>query len=186
VNLLGLFGGRGFPRPDGPDGFVGNDDAGNVGGRQPFEAFRHVAFHHREGFAGFALGQGFPHAENRGEGLLQRQTDFLVDERVRLAEKLASFRVAQDDVGRPGVFDHAGGHFAGEGALEVVIHVLAANLHARALRGLGGGGEGGEGRADQNFAVGRRAGQGSQFFHKVNGLGDGFVHFPIAGHKRFA
>ena len=79
-----------FSRCRWPDGFVGDDDAGDVGGGSP-SGPRHTAFHHGEGFAPSRSIRRFP---RRGIGVQAPLKAVLVfvDQGVGLAVKLAAFR----------------------------------------------------------------------------------------------
>jgi hypothetical protein len=83
----------------------------------------------------------------------------------------------------PRVFNHAGGDFAGESALKVVVHVLRTNGNGRSFGGLGHGGQGGKGRANQDVAVFDGLNLRRQLFDEVHTLGNGFEHFPVSGHQ---
>jgi len=126
VSVLCVVGCGGFAGADGPDGFVGDDDSGGVGGGDAVEGGAELSFVDGVGFAGFALFDGFADAEDWAEAGVECGAEFVVEELVLFADDVASFGVSDEDGGAVEVSEHVGGDFACEGAVGLVVDVLCA------------------------------------------------------------
>ena len=106
-------GGGGDAGADGPDGFVGDDDAAGVFdvGQAGFKLASDYGF----GCALSTLAEGFADAEDGYEAGVDGGFHFLSDYVVALAHEVATLGVADDDVLAESL-EHGGGDFAGEGA----------------------------------------------------------------------
>src|ERR1051325_11080345 len=98
VHFLRLLRRRGASSAYGPDRFVSNDDTVEIRGCQPAQTTRKLLFHHVQGLPGVALVQSFAYACDDYQASRRSCLDFLADDLIRLEIKLASFRVAYDDV----------------------------------------------------------------------------------------
>ena len=84
------------------------------------------------------------------------------------------------------ITQHAGIDFAGERAVIVLAHVLAAHFDEAVLKLGGYGVQRGVRRAHDYVHIGLRAEVTIEGFHQVRGFSHGFVHLPVAGDDQFA
>ena len=108
ADLLGLVGGRGFAGADGPDGLIGDDDAGELGARSPPQRRPWSAWRQTSSVIPCSrCSSSFAHAEDDGAGPASSAARTrLIDGLVGLAEVLAALAVADDDV----LHTHLGEH----------------------------------------------------------------------------
>ena len=100
VDLLGLGGGGGPPRPDGPDGLIGEDDPSGLAAADLPEPLVELGADPVHGPPGLPLLEGFADAEDGGQAVAESRPDLPVDGRVGLAEELPPLGMADDDASR--------------------------------------------------------------------------------------
>ena len=184
MDLVGLFRGGHLAGANGPDGLVGDDQLGDLLLGKALQGATHLGLDHGHGFLGLALGEGFPHADDGPQVIADGGHRLGGHGGIGFVEKLATLRVAEDDVADPELAEHRAGDLAGEGALLGLMHVLGAHgENAVAAEGFGGGGQRGEGRADDHVDVGDFLDALNDVLDEVFGVGGGAVHLPVAGNE---
>src|SRR5713226_3696545 len=149
----GNFRGRGAARADGPNGFVSNQNTGELLRCQRAGATVELAAEHLFGEAGVAIFLCFTYANNRSEAAGQGHQGFLGDIVIGLAKKLAALGVADDNVAAARFGKHGGGNFAGEGAFLAPGDVLAGDGDVRTFCGVDGSSYGRERGGDYYVAM---------------------------------
>ena len=172
---------------DRPDGLVGDNDLFDVSRREAGQRAANLRGDDGVGAATLALLERFADADDRRETGDQRRLRLGVDDRVGLAEERAAFGVAEDHILAAQINEHRRGHFAGEGAARLVVHVLAAEGDARGAFAAGemerrrhrfhveGGG------AEHEFDTACLAHAGRHRRGEFPGLRAIEVHLPVAG-----
>ena len=103
-------------------------------GGQSAQSIANLPAHHFQRLARIALGQRFPHANNRFQTARNGRASFLFHGLVGFAEELTALGMADDGVGAAGIQKHPDRNFAGECALIVPINILSGDRDARTLR----------------------------------------------------
>ena len=112
--------------------------------------------------------------------------DLLVDGDVGLVVVLAALGVANDDVLHAHLLEHLGGDLAGVGAGGLIVAVLGADGHPAVLEEADGGGDVHKGHAEYHVAPLALGQDGLELLGVGLGLGEGLIHFPVAGNDRLA
>lgn len=133
VHILGLLRGGDLAGANGPDGLVGDDDAGPVAdlGLEGGELLADDG----NGLAGLALLERLAAAPDDADAVLGGVLCLGGDELVGLLENGAALRVAEDGPVDLGVEELRDGQLASEGAVGLVVDVLGgdANLRSEAV-----------------------------------------------------
>src|ERR1035437_4432431 len=186
VCVGGDLGGRGLAGADGPDGFVGNHDLGELLFGEPGDALLELSGEHGFGVAALAIGQEFADADDGRESEFERRSGALEDGLIGLVEILAAFAVADDGVAGAHGEDHGAGDLAGEGAFLGPPDILRADADIRTFDGIDGRGEIREGGTDHNLTVRGLLDQRPEFLEECSGFRGRLVHLPIARHDRYS
>ena len=188
MRLFGDFRRRGLAGADRPDRLVREDQRRHGRGGKSVEAARQLGRQHFFGAVAGAFGVGLADADNRLEARRERGLDAGVHGLVGLAEILAAFAVADDDVFDAGLLEHGRGDLAGERAGFGPVDVLRADLDVAAGGRLDHRRKRGEGRADDDVGLARAdvRDQRLQRFDQRFAFGGGLVHFPVTGDDDFA
>ena len=187
MGFLGLAGGGGFAGADGPDRFVSDNRVLHLFVGQARQAPAHLRVQDLFGLPAFAFGKRFPDANNRLERGGVGGQGFFGDQFVRFLLVLAPLGMAQNDVAHGKFLEHARRDFAGERAEVMLAHVLRAEADVRVEDRLGNFAQRREGRADDDVHfLARWPVQFSSPRTKVQRLGHGFVHLPVAGDDQFS
>ena len=142
--FVGHGAGGGLAGADGPDGLVGDGEAGRK--VDAGEGAAGLADEDFVGLAFFALALGLADAEDGAQAGGKGGLQLLVHRLVGLAEVGAALGVADDDE-LDEALEHGRADFAGVGALRLPVQVLRADLDGAALQRVGDEGEEGERRA---------------------------------------
>src|SRR5208282_2425419 len=153
VGVGGHLRGCGLSGADGPDRFIGDDQAGRFFGGDFVERAETLAAQDVVGESGFAFFENFAHADDGDESGFEGGLELEVYGVVGLAEVLAAFGMSDDDVGYPNCHQHAGADFAGIGAFGLPVDVLRADGYVRALSRMDGGVQRKVGWADDDFVA---------------------------------
>lgn len=165
-------------RSDGPDWLIGDNES--VRRRLARQGCVKLAEHDRLGQPGFAIRKAFPDADNRHEARSERREDFQVHECAQLAMVGAPFRMAENDVARPGILQHFCRDVPGMRAGTAGMAILRPDAERAAFCVPGEIGEQRDGRTDQRpgFRVAL-----TQASDDCVDLGDGCpepVHLPVS------
>src|SRR5919112_3431644 len=183
--ILGVFGGGCIARPDGPDRFVGEDDALAAG---VFEFLDHALDLARDFLPHtprVTLLLGLPHADDGQDVGLHSALRFLCDHLVGLAEDFAPLGVSHYDRPGPDVEEHGGRDFTGERTRVLVVEVLRASHDCGVFGHPAHLVQAGKGDAHGDVHVLLSVGGARQEGGRVLfGLPDGLVHLPVRGHHR--
>src|SRR5205807_1258499 len=121
------------PGADRPDRLVRNDDFLQLIGRQSGERAAHLLLDERLRFARVTLLERLTHAHDRRHPTGEDSLGLLVDDLVGLAEVLAAFGVAGDDVPAFQAREHRRSDLAGPRAFVLPVTVLRAELDRRVV-----------------------------------------------------
>ena len=170
--------------PDGPDGLVGDDQAGRRqrGRIVPGEGAGQLPTDDVDLAPGLALRELLADAQDRAQARLDGPAELAADQLVGLGRVAPPLGVTDDDpVGEPG--QHRRRDLAGVGALQLVMDVLGADADVRvdsasASRTAARQTNGGQITRITPVAAGPRRDRPGE----VAGIGRGRVHLPIGGH----
>jgi len=182
----GDFGCGGGPGADGPDGFVGDDEAACFGRGDIVQSRAKLAADDLFGATVFTLSEGFTDVNDGREAMDDGGLENEVDAVVGLAEVEALLGVAEEYVTAADGHQHGGRDLAGVGTFVEPVHVLRAGADVVVVGGDDGGGERGEGREDQNLVAFMAGDERKKIFDEAYGFDWGFVHLPVAGDDRLA
>lgn len=131
VHLLRLLRRGHFARANGPDGLVGNDDAGPVGrGNGSLDGLE-LPRHNGNRLAGLALLETLATAKDDADAALERRLGLGRYQSVALLKYRASLRVAQDRPVDLAVLEVRNGYLARVRAIGLVKDVLRRHAHRR-------------------------------------------------------
>ena len=184
MHFLGLLRRSRAARADRPDRFVRDDRPGQRLHPGHGQDGVELAGYDARGLVALALFEGFTHAEHRHQRLALGRHEFPRDQRVALAEQLATLRVADQHVAAADVLQHRGGHLAREGALRLRADRLGAERHAGILQQATGFHQVRERRAKQDFRTLARLQQIEQTTDETRVFRARPVHFPVARDER--
>ena len=125
--ILRVVGSGGAAGADGPDRFIGNRHVDNVACAHVGQPLARLALQHGFGLAGFVFGQRLADAHDWLQPTGEHGPHFLIHQLIALAEDLAAFGVADDDVVHD-AREHVDGDFTGERALRFEVGVLRAEF----------------------------------------------------------
>ena len=187
VGILGLLRGGIAAGADRPDGFIGDDDAGDFFGRHAGQTAAELGGENFGFAACIALFEGLADTDDGLETTGEGCVDFFVNQRVGLAENLAAFAVAQNHEADEKLAQHGGADLAGEGARHFEIHILRAEADfLGATEEFREFGDGGEGRGNHDFDSIHGFDIGAEALEVADRFGDGHVHLPVGGDNFFA
>ena len=171
--------GGGLASADGPDGFIGDGDAGaQVDAR---EATADLAIEHIRHLACLALGQRLADGHDGVEGGSEDGSGLAIHPLVGVGEESTALAVADDDIAAVGL-ERGHTDLAGEGAGLFPVDILSADGNLASANGLAHGGEVREGGADGDIA-GRARGCFGDAPRESGGLLLRGVHLPVAGNE---
>ena len=188
MGFLGFLGGSGEAGADSPDGFVGNDDVGCLFGRDVFQTAGELCGKDFFESVAEAFVLGLTDAEDGSEAIGDGLLDLGVDDGIGFTVVLATFAVAENDVGNAKFLEHRGGDFTGECAVVLIGNVLGGDSDDRIALELGNdGGNSDEGRGDHNVAGELLAVDVlEEFIDEGGGFSRADVHFPVGCNDGFA
>src|SRR5439155_6896185 len=131
VRLAGLWGGGGMPGPNRPDRLVRDHDRRALTLVDARQSFRQLSGQHRLSLIAGALVPCLADAENGPQSVAQRGPHLFPRVGVGLAEKAASFRMADDHVAAAQIFEHQRRDFPGVRAGVFPVHVLRGQFYGR-------------------------------------------------------
>ena len=130
MHFLGLLGGSRVAGTNGPDRLICNNHgiSGYIGTiKGGVELLTHNVF----GVARIALWLRFANADHGYQVMGLCLLDLRIHIRIRQAKELSPLGVAYDDVGAAHGLEHRSRHFAREGTLIIMMHVLSAESNRR-------------------------------------------------------
>jgi hypothetical protein len=167
-------------RPDGPDRFVGDDEARRRG------IFRQragkLSGDDRQSFSGFALRPRLADANNHRQARRQGCRSLSRDKGIIFVVIAAPLRMPDDDVGGAGVLQHQSRNVPGMGTAGGRMAILAAERHGRIFAKIRPSLEQSRRRTDEHFGS-AGATRTNAVAHRGDHvqLGDAAIHLPISG-----
>ena len=184
--LAGLLGGGSASGADGPHRLISDDAFAQFFGTDASQSGFDLQGNQIHGHAQLALFQALTDADDGMKAGLQSGVHLFIYGDVGLAEILAAFAVADDDVLHAQVLEHVGRDFTGICAVFFIKYILGAYRYAHIFECAQRGGDVDRGNANQHIAPFGAGQDGFQFIGKLFGLGSGFVHFPVSGYDCFS
>ncbi len=184
MHLFGLVRRRRFPRADGPNRFIGDDDSGDIFFFEASDRFVTLRLDHIKMFLRVPRREGFPDTDDRNEAVFQSRLHFFVDQDIILLKILAAFGVAKNDIAATGILEHGRRDLARERAFRSAIHVLCAEVDRCIVQDLGNFAERGKRRADHDRDIRNRVRGRFERLHERDGLGGRLIHFPVPCDQR--
>src|SRR5713226_952052 len=186
VHFLRLLRRRGASGPDGPDGFVSNDDTVEVRGCQPVESANDLLADDAFGVTQIALLQGFSDAHDDRQSRRQSRVSLATDHFVCLGKVLAPFRVSDDYVRASRIPQHESCDLAGKRAFLLFSRaVLGGNLDIRSFQTISDALQSRKHRSDDDITVVRVSDERLQSDRHGDRVTHGLEHFPVSGDYRF-
>lgn len=183
VDTLGVVGGGSKTGANGPDGLVGNDDAGPV--LDLVNDGLELALADVEGLVGLTLLKGLTNAENDVQAIVKGKLGLVSNELVRLLDDGAALGVTENDPLGTNVLDLVNRDLTSEGTVALVESVLGSNRDSRSLQVLLGPEKVGEGRRDDDLDVVSELGAVEAVDNGLDGL-LGAVHLEVTTNKESA
>ena len=181
AHLAGLLSRGGAAGADGPDGLIGDDHLAGLLGGHAGQCALDLISDVLHGHAQLPLLQALAHAHDGQQPGVQGGVYLLVHGEVGLVVILAALRVADDHILGPGITDHLGGDLAGKGAVVLVMAGLSADGNVAVLEQPHRAGDVGGGHTQHHSAPLALGHDRLDLFREFLRLGDGIVHFPVAG-----
>ena len=126
----------------------------------------------------------FTNAKDRNQSGGKNGLELFVGQLVALADDVAAFAVAENDVFAADVFQHPNADLTGERAFFLEVAVLGTDSNVGAFEDLGDRVNVNERRADRDVGVIDVFGRFLQAFDQGDGSGTVHVHFPVTSDER--